>query len=141
MRRRVSEAPAPGVIAYLDGQPVGWCGIGPRVEMTRLARSRTIPSVDDRPAWSVVCFLVRPGFRRRGLARELLDGVIAYARAEGCACLEAYPVDPQGARIDTTFAYVGTASMFEAAGFRKVVQTQAHSARLPRWLMRLDLAA
>ncbi len=139
MRRRLHETPAPGVIAYLDGQPVGWCGIGPRTEMARLARSRTIPAVDDRPVWSVVCFLVRPGFRRRGLARELLGGAVAYAREESCAGLEAYPVDPQGARIDTTFAYVGTTGMFEAAGFRRVLQTQSRSAGLPRWLMRLDL--
>jgi hypothetical protein len=48
-------------------------------------------------------------------------------------------VDPAGQRIDTTFAYVGTTAMFEAAGFRRMTQTQSHSAGLPRWLLRLDL--
>jgi hypothetical protein len=48
-------------------------------------------------------------------------------------------VDPAGARVNTSFAYVGTVSMFEAAGFRRVVETSAHSAGLPRWLMRRDL--
>jgi len=29
--------------------------------------------------------------------------------------------------------------MFEAAGFRRVLETDARSERLPRWLMRLEL--
>ena len=140
MRARLEHAPAPGLVAYIDGEPVGWCGLGPRSEMERLARSRTIPAVDERPVWSIVCFLVRSGYRRRGVARALLDGAIAYAREQGAPALEAYPVDPAGGRIDTSFAYVGTTSMFEAAGFRRVVETGARSAGLPRWLMRLDLA-
>jgi hypothetical protein len=67
--------------------------------------------------------------------------VIEYARARGAPALEAYPVDPGGRRIDVTFAYVGTVPMFEKAGFRRVVETAARSAGLPRWLMRLELAA
>ena len=128
------------MVGYLDGKPVGWCGIGPRSQFARLQRSRTIPLLDDRPVWSVVCFLVRAGFRRRGIARALLDGAIEYARAEGAVGLEAYPVDPAGRRIDSTFAYVGTTAMFEAAGFRRMTETQSRSAGLPRWLFRLDLA-
>lgn len=139
MRARLEEAPAPGMLAYVDGEPAGWCGIGPRAEMERLARSRTIPKVDDRPVWSIVCFLVRVGFRRRGVARALLDGVIDYARAQGVAGLEAYPIDAEGRRVDVAFAYVGTTSMFEAAGFRRVVETASRSARRPRWIVRLDL--
>jgi len=30
--------------------------------------------------------------------------------------------------------------MFERAGFRRVLETAARSAGLPRWLMRLELA-
>ena len=135
------EAPvAPGMLAYLGSEPVGWCGFGPRARMERLVRSRTIPAVDDVPVWSVVCFLVRPGFRRRGVARALLDGVIGYARASGAPALEAYPIDPGERRANATFGYVGCVRMFEAAGFRHVVETDAHSDRKPRMLMRLDLA-
>jgi GNAT superfamily N-acetyltransferase len=139
MRERLAHRPAPGMLAYLEGTPVGWCGIGPRAEMGRLQRSRTIPAVDDAPVWSIVCFLVRSGYRRRGVSRALLDAVVGYARSEGAVGLEAYPVDPRGDRIDVTFAYVGTTSMFEAAGFHRVVETAAHSAHLNRWVMRLDL--
>ena len=123
---------------YLDGEPVGWCGFGPRTSLERLVRSRTIPAIDDVPVWSIVCFKVRPGYRRRGVAKALLDGAIAYARANGAPAIEAYPIDPEGRRLDVAFSYVGFTSMFETAGFRRVVETAARSAGRPRILMRLE---
>ena len=69
-----------------------------------------------RPVWAIVCFLVRVGYRRRGVAWALLDGAIKYARMHGAPALVAYPVDPGSKRIDVTFAYVGSLSMFERAG-------------------------
>jgi GNAT superfamily N-acetyltransferase len=107
--------------------------------MRRLERSRTIPKVDDLPVWSVVCFSVRVGYRRRGVARALLAAAIDYARANGAAGLEAYPTDPAGTRRDAAFSYTGFTGMFEDAGFRRVIETASHADRLPRWLMRLDL--
>lgn len=140
MLRRQLERPVPlGMLAYIGGEIVGWCGFGPRPDMERLVRSRTIPAVDDRAVWAIVCFLVRTGYRRRGVARALLRGVIDLARARGAPALEAYPVDPEGKRISTSFAYVGTTAMFEREGFRRVLETSAYSAGLPRWLMRLEL--
>ena len=103
-------------------------------------RSRTIPVVDDLPVWSIVCFKVRVGYRRRGVATALLRGAIDYARSMGAPAVEAYPIDPEGRRLDVTFSYVGFTSMFEAAGFRRVLETDARSAHRPRILMRLDLA-
>lgn len=141
LRSQLEGPTPPGVIAYVDGRLAGWCGFGPRHEMERLVRSRTIPAVDNRRVWSIVCFLVRTGYRRRGVARALLQGAIECARSHSAPALEAYPVDPGGKRISTSFAYVGTLSMFEQAGFHRVVETSARSAGLPRWLMRLELSA
>jgi GNAT superfamily N-acetyltransferase len=129
----------PGMLAYIQDQMVGWCGFGPRQEMDRLVRSRTIPKVDDRPVWAIFCFLVRVGYRRRGVARALLQGLVQYARDQGVQTLEAYPIDPGEKRVDVTSAYVGTMGMFEEAGFQRVVETSAHSAGLPRWVVRLEL--
>jgi GNAT superfamily N-acetyltransferase len=139
LRGQLEETPAPGMLAYVDEEPAGWLGFGPRNRVERLVRSRTIPAMDDVPVWSIYCFTVRVGYRRQGIARALLDGLVDYARDEGAPALEAYPVDTAGRRIHGTAAYVGTAGMFEAAGFRRVVETDARSERLPRWLMRLDL--
>jgi len=74
------STPAPAVIAYVDGVPAGWCSFGPRSSFNRLVKSRTIPHVDETPAWSVICFIVRPQFRRTGLSRALLDAVVDYAK-------------------------------------------------------------
>jgi GNAT superfamily N-acetyltransferase len=139
LRAQLAETPAPGLVAYLDGEPAGWVGFGPRDRIGRLVRSRTIPKLDDLPVWAIYCFTVRVGYRRQGIARALLDGVIEYGREQGAPALEAYPVDTAGRRIHGTAAYVGTAGMFERAGFRRVVETDARSDHLPRWLMRLDL--
>jgi GNAT superfamily N-acetyltransferase len=133
--------PAPGYLAYLDGEPVGWVGVAVRTETPRLVHSRTIPAVDDLPVWSIGCFRIRPGFRRRGIARALLNGVVQAARRAGAPGVEAYPIDPKGERVEVGAGFVGIASMFDAAGFRRVMVTRGHSGGLPRLLVRLDLDA
>jgi GNAT superfamily N-acetyltransferase len=137
-RQMTDDVPPPGFLAHLDGQVAGWVGVGLRARMPRLANSRTIPALDDRPVWVIGCFRVRTGFRRRGVATALLAGVVQAARAAGAPGVEAYPIDPGGRRVDVAFAYVGIASSFDAAGFRRVMTTKARSAGLPRVLVRLD---
>jgi GNAT superfamily N-acetyltransferase len=137
LREQLDEEPPAGMLAYVGGEVAGWCGFGPRLRLPRLERSTTIPKVDDLPVWSILCFNVRVGYRRQGVAAALLDGVIEYARRSGAPGLEAYPIDPEGGRVDVAFGYVGVTPMFEKAGFRRVVDTAAHSDRRPRILMRL----
>lgn len=131
--------PPPGYIAYLEGVPVGWVGVGIRTETPRLVNSRKIPAVDDLPVWSIGCFRIRPGYRRRGIAKALLDGVVEAAKRAGAPGVEAYPIDPEGRRVEVGAGFVGIASMFDAAGFRRVLVTGAVSGHLPRILVRLDL--
>jgi len=138
LRDQLAEDPPAGLLAYVDGEVAGWCGFGVRTALPRLVRSRTIPAIDDRPVWSILCFKIRVGFRRRGVAAALLAGVVEDARRSGAPGIEAYPIDPEGERVDVNFGYVGLTPMFEAAGFRRVLETAARSDRRPRWLMRLD---
>jgi GNAT superfamily N-acetyltransferase len=139
MRRLCERKHPPGVVTYLDGTPVGWCNIGPRAEITRLAESKLMPPTDDLPVWSIVCVVVRSGFRRQGVTRHLIEGAVAYAAANGAPAVEAHPVDPQG-RMDLTMAFVGTKKMFEKAGFRVVGRTDAVASGMPRLTVRRDLA-
>jgi GNAT superfamily N-acetyltransferase len=135
---QLADEPPAGMLAYVDGEVAGWCGFGVRPRLPRLARSRTIPMIDDRPVWSILCFNVRVGYRRRGVAAALLAGVVEYARRAGAPGVEAYPIDPEGGRVDVGFGYVGVTPMFEKVGFRRVIETGARSDRRPRWLYRLD---
>jgi GNAT superfamily N-acetyltransferase len=135
------DDPPPGLLAYIDGEIAGWCGFGPRPDLPRLVRSRTIPAIDDQAVWSILCFNIRVGYRRQGVAAALLEGVVELARRSGAPGVEAYPIDPEGGRVNANFGYVGVTTMFEKAGFRRVLETSARSDNRPRILMRLDLVA
>jgi GNAT superfamily N-acetyltransferase len=139
LRRQLHDEPPPGFLAYIGEEVVGWAGVSVRGRTPRLDRSRTIPRVDHSPVWAIGCFLVRVGHRRQGVARALLEGVVEAARKAGAPGVEAYPIDPAGRRATANFAFVGLASMFDQAGFRRVLATDAHSDHLPRILVRLDL--
>lgn len=128
----------PGVVTYLDGEPVGWCSISPRKDITRLDRSKLMPPTDDVPVWSIICVVVRSGYRKRGVTGHLLEGAVDWARAQGAPAVEAHPVDPKG-RMDLTMAFVGTRSMFEKAGFEVVGTTDAVASKMPRLTMRRTL--
>lgn len=134
-RRRV----APGVLAYDGDEVVGWAAVAPRSELP-FERSRLIPHVDDLPVWSIWCVRVRPGHRGQGIAPQLVEGAVEYARSQEAPAVEGYPVDNGGRRVDLTMAFVGTRAMFESAGFTKAADTDAVAGGFPRILMRLDLA-
>lgn len=138
MRALVGRDGPPGVVTYADGRPVGWCHIGPRADIPRLAASKLIRPIDDVPVWSIICLVVRGGHRRRGVTGHLIAGALAHAAGHGAPAVEAYPVDPPG-RMDTTMAFVGTRAMFERAGFEVVGRTDAVASKLPRLVMRRDL--
>lgn len=128
---------APGVLAYRDGDVVGWAAVAPRAETT-FANSRRIPHVDDLDVWSAWCIRVRPGHRGQGISHALLRGAVDFARDQGAPAVEGYPVDNDGAQVNQTMAYVGTRRLFEKAGFRLAARTESVVDRLPRVLMRLE---
>ncbi len=120
--------PSPGVIAYQGDEPVGWCAVEPRLNYPRLRRAKVVTDgsrqdADDRSVWAVTCFVVRIGFRRHGIAADLLAGAVAQARRHGARVIEGYPVDaaerPKASAADL---YHGTVSLFVGAGFEVVAR-------------------
>lgn len=131
--------PAPGVIAYLDGEPVGWCAVEPRPNYARLDRMKVVAGSPERPdddsVWAVTCFVVRVGFRRRGIGTALLAGAIDHARRFGARLLEGYPVDPaKRPKVSSAELYHGSVSLFAANGFTEVSRPSPDRA-----VMQLDL--
>jgi hypothetical protein len=118
-----------GVLAYLDGEPVGWCSIAPRDTYTALQRSRTIPRAGDTPAWSVVCFFVAASVRRQGVTLGLLETAVAYACAQGAQVIEGYPVEAGG-----SYRWMGSPAIFDLAGFHEI-ERPVHGRRLMRYLV------
>jgi GNAT superfamily N-acetyltransferase len=131
----VADGVVPGLIGYLDGKPVGWISLGPRTDYRRFAamQSDKFQPVDDQPVWSIVCFFVAREARGKGVAQSMLSGAIDYARAHAVPRLEAYPVDV-GQRVAPANVYMGTAALFEHAGFIEVARRDP-----ARPIMRLEL--
>jgi GNAT superfamily N-acetyltransferase len=128
-----------GLVAYLDGEPVGWCAVEPRTAYVRLLRNRIVwadrqEDKTDDDVWAVTCFLVRRGFRRQGVSYALARAAVDFARKRGARALEGYPMITRPAQ-DITWdeIRVGSRSIFEAAGFAEVSHPTLH-----RVVMRID---
>ena len=121
LKALVDSGRKPGLIAYNGDVPVGWIAVGPRESFAKLQRSPVMKPVDDKPVWSIVCYVVPSEHRRRGVANALLRGAIDYARTRGVRLLEAYPVDRRGKLSDDTL-WFGTKSMYDRAGFKEVAR-------------------
>lgn len=127
LKQMVEQGQEPGLLAYIDDQPAGWCSLGPRQDFLGLENHAILRRVDDQPVWSVVCFFVRPENRQQGVAQLLLQAAIDYARAHGAQILEGYPIDMaapclSGQRLDSLKAYMGVVSLFSRMGFVEVGQ-------------------
>ena len=131
------EDRAPGLVAYDGDEAVGWISIGPREDYERLAHSTVLKPLDDRPVWSIVCFVVGRQARGRGVARKLLEAGVDYAREHGARLLEAYPVEvAEGTRVPPGDVYRGTLSMFEQAGFEVAARRTTPGSRTTRPIVR-----
>ncbi len=80
-----------GYLAFEDNVPVGWCNANNRMNYQRLLRDYDyVDNLEDKVC-SIVCFLIHPNYRRRGIAHQLLSRVISdYSKLE-IDYLEAYP--------------------------------------------------
>ena len=118
----VDSGTIPGILAYVDDEPVGWCSIAPRQEFATLARSRILKPVDEQPVWSVVCFFVTRKYRRQGLTIQLLNAAVEYAASKGATIIEGYPVEPKEGKAPDVFVFTGLSSAFKQAGFKEVLR-------------------
>ncbi len=117
----VDSGAVPGLLAYQDGEPVGWIAVEARAAYPRLAHSRVLKPVDDADVWSVTCFFVAKQARRQGLTVELLEAAVEYVKNQGGKIVEGYPVDAKK-DMPAPFIYTGTAAAFQRAGFVEVAR-------------------
>lgn len=122
LKKVVGSGAAPGLIAYAGGEPVGWCAVAPSESYLKLQTSRTLAKVDEQLVWSVVCFYVAKGYRRRGVTEELLRGAVEFARKRGAKIVEGYPIAPKTGRVPDVFAWTGFEAAFRKAGFKEIAR-------------------
>ena len=129
-----------GLVAYLDGEPVGWCAVEPRTAYPRLLLKTRVPWTDraedktDGSVWAVTCLFTRAGFRRRGVSRVLARAAVDLAQRRGARAVEGYPMITQpGQEITWGELHVGSRSIFVAAGFAEIGRPTSR-----RVVMRID---
>ena len=131
------SATTSGLVAYLDGEPVGWCAVEPRTAYEGLVRNSRVPwegraeDKTDDSVWAVTCLLTRTGFRRRGVSRALARAAVDFARERGARAVEAYPMTTTNAILEEL--HVGTEAVFAGAGFAEVSRPTPRRA-----VMRID---
>jgi GNAT superfamily N-acetyltransferase len=130
---------APGLVAYRGGEAVGWVSLAPRADYRRLEASKILARIDDKPVWSIVCFVVGRKNRGQGIGNALLRAAIAYAREHGASTLEAYPISDTRGRVPAASAFHGAQSMFAKAGFQVAEVRQWNKTTPVRPIMRLEL--
>ena len=120
--------------------PVGWVAVEPRTEYPRLLGLPTVwkgrPDEDkqDDSVWAVTCFVVRKGYRRRGITYALAAAAVGYARANGARALEGYAMLTQpGREITWGELHVGARQVFAEAGLAEVSRPSVRRA-----VMRID---
>ena len=113
-----------GLVAYLDGEPVGWCAVEPRTEYEGLVRNNRVPwagraeDKSDDSVWAVTCLFTRAGFRKRGVSRALARAAVDFARERGARAIEGYPMTTKNVILEEL--HVGTEGVFADAGFTEV---------------------
>jgi GNAT superfamily N-acetyltransferase len=126
-----------GVVAYLDGEPVGWCAVEPRTAYESLLRNYRVPwdgraeDKADESVWAVTCLFTRAGFRKRGVSRALARAAVDFARERGARAVEGYPMTTKNVIAEEL--HVGTEGVFAHAGF-----TEVSRPTLRRVVMRVD---
>ena len=131
-RSLVKAGRAHGVLAYVEGEPVGWAAFERRRELVKLDRAPSLACDDADKVWSLPCFFVKAGYRKQGVARALLAAAVKAVRRRRGTVIEAYPVRAPkfGKAIPAAFAWTGTLAMFETAGFDAVGRGDAGKQRM-----------
>jgi len=126
-----------GLVAYLDGEPVGWCAVEPRTAYEGLLRNNRVPwqgrdeDKTDDSVWAVTCLFTRAGLRKRGVSRALARAAVDFARERGARAIEGYPITTTNVVLEEL--HVGTEGVFADAGFTEVSRPTPR-----RVVMRLD---
>jgi GNAT superfamily N-acetyltransferase len=104
-----------GLVAYLEGEPVGWCAIEPRTAYIRLRGKPLVwagraEDKSDESVWAVTCFITRAGYRRLGVSRALARAAVDFARQRGARALEGYPMITEPGRTSPGASFTSAAA-------------------------------
>jgi GNAT superfamily N-acetyltransferase/uncharacterized protein YndB with AHSA1/START domain len=115
MTAMIGRGQVTGLLAYVDGSPVGWCNYGETTHLSGVMMKLKLDASEHDQVGSVACFVIAAPYRGHGVATKLLDAAISRLQAKGLRAVEAYP---RAADEGTDQAhYRGSLRMYEKAGF------------------------
>lgn len=128
MTARIAVGEMEGFLAYAGGAVVGWLNAQPLHKLphcwARMGVERPAMAIPAHDAAAVVCFVIAPGSRRRGVARALLQGALASLESRGLRRVYAFPFEA-GSDTAPTAHYHGPKALFEAEGFVPVASAES----------------
>lgn len=112
--RCIKERKMHGYMAFDNEKPVGWCNVNNRGNYERLMKYYDLVYNPADKACSIVCFLVSPDYRRKGIAQKLLERVCQDAGMQDYDYVEAYP---DKGELSCEGLYTGPLKMYQKSGF------------------------
>jgi len=109
--QRTANGSMQGFLAYADDQAVGWCNAAPR-QLLHALDAEPVPNPEQ--VGTILCFLVAPSFRGRGVATALLNAACKGLKAQGLSYVEANPRPDATGPAENHF---GPLRMYLAADF------------------------
>ena len=119
MKTIIEGGKIPGILAFIESQPVAWCSVAPRDHFPALDRSRIHKPIDDLSVWSISCLFVDKQHRRQGLSTQMIRAAVDHVKSKGGSIVEAYPVEPKKDKMPDVFAWTGLASAYTKVGFKE----------------------
>ena len=110
----VNEGKMTGYLAYLNDKPIGWCNVNNRLNYQRLLKYYNLIDNPNDKVCSIVCFLIHPDFRRRGVAKQLLQKICDDYSRKDYDYIEAYPGKGE---LSSEKHYKGPMELYNKFGF------------------------
>ncbi|MBN2481398.1 MAG: GNAT family N-acetyltransferase [Bacteroidales bacterium] len=121
--RLIQERKMKGYLFYSDGKPVGWCNANNRLNYESLLKYYDLPDIQNEKVCSVVCFLIHPEYRRKGITRKMLERICKDYAIQEYECVEAYPGK---GHLTSEGHYMGPLSLYEQFDFKVVHELKDH---------------
>ncbi len=117
----ILEEKMKGFLAYVNNQPVGWCNVNNKEAYSNIPNEDESEEDTKDKIASIVCFVISPSYRKKGIARFLLQKAIIDLRENGFKWLESYP---RKGELSDAHSYHGPVSLYSSEGFFVVNETE-----------------
>lgn len=111
----ISENRMTGYLAFADSKPVGWCNANNRLNYERLVKYYDLIDNTEDKVCSIVCFLINPDYRRKGIAQKMLEQICFDYSERNFDYIEAYPGK---GKLSCEAQYKGPLEMYNKMDFK-----------------------